>query len=310
MTEQVITLKSKKESFRINNAVLGYILIIPALLCIAVVALYPVFQTFRLSLYDMKLQFISDTNFVGMANYINLFQDYRFLLAAWNTLRFTVISVSLELILGIIMALLMNKKFKGIGVVRAAVLVPWAIPTIVSALMWKFIFHDQFGVLNDILSRLGIIGSYQAWLGTPLAAMGAAICVDVWKTSPFMGLLILAGLQNIPDTIYEAAKVDGANNIKCFFRIILPMLKPTIMVALIFRTLDAFRVFDLLFVLTGGGPGNSTETFVVYAYKTLFRNLDFGLGSAMAVIIFLCLFTLAMLYIRFLDKSILKQGEN
>lgn len=298
--------KLAKKHFQNNNATLGYLLVTPALLCIAVIALFPVLQTFRLSLYDMRLQFIGETKFCGLANYFMLFQDARLWLAAWNTAIFTIISVSCELVLGMIMALLMNRKFKGTGIVRASVLVPWAIPTIVSALMWKFIYHDQFGVLNDILSRLGVIHSYQAWLGEPFLAMGAAIFADVWKTSPFMGLLLLAGLQNIPDTVYEAAKVDGANAVTRFFKIVLPMLKPTMMVALIFRTLDAFRVFDLIFALTGGGPGNSTETFVIYAYKTLFRNLDFGLGSAMAVLIFISLFTLAMFYIRLLDKSTLK----
>ncbi|MGB9678755.1 MAG: carbohydrate ABC transporter permease [Thermoanaerobacteraceae bacterium] len=285
---------------------LGYLLVTPALLCIFTIALYPVFDTFRLSLFHMRLQLINLTHFIGFANYVTLFEDSRFWAATLNTVVFTVVSVTFELILGMIMALLMNKKFRGTGLVRAAVLIPWAIPTIVSALMWKFIYNDQYGVLNDIFNRLGLIHGYVAWLGNPSSAMGAAIFADVWKTAPFMALLLLAGLQNISNDLYEAAKVDGAGSIRQFIRITLPLLKPTILVALIFRTLDAFRVFDLIFVMTGGGPGNSTETLSIYAYKTLFRNLDFGLGSAMSVIIFIFVFLFAMMYIRLLDKSVFK----
>lgn len=306
MIEKKSVVQPKQSKFYLNDAILGYLLVAPALLCIIAIALYPVLNTFKLSLYYMKLQLIGMTHFIGFQNYISLFNDPRFRSASINTVIFTIVSVSLELVIGMIMALLMNKKFKGTGLVRAAILIPWAIPTIVSALMWKFIYNDQFGLLNDILLRMGIINSYKAWLGSPSLAMGSAIFADVWKTAPFMALLLLAGLQNISYEFYEAAKVDGAGSIRRFFSITLPLLKPTILVALIFRTLDAFRVFDLIFVMTGGGPGNSTETLTIYAYKTLFRNLDFGIGSAIAVVIFIFVFIFAVIYIRLLDKSILE----
>jgi multiple sugar transport system permease protein len=306
MIEKKSVVQPKQSKFYLNDAILGYLLVAPALLCIIAIALYPVLNTFKLSLYYMKLQLIGMTHFIGFQNYISLFNDPRFRSASINTVIFTIVSVSLELVIGMIMALLMNKKFKGTGLVRAAILIPWAIPTIVSALMWKFIYNDQFGLLNDILLRMGIINSYKAWLGSPSLAMGSAIFADVWKTAPFMALLLLGGLQNISYEFYEAAKVDGAGSIRRFFSITLPLLKPTILVALIFRTLDAFRVFDLIFVMTGGGPGNSTETLTIYAYKTLFRNLDFGIGSAIAVVIFIFVFVFAMIYIRLLDKSILE----
>lgn len=301
--EEKSLLRRKKNKFEITESMLGYILVFPALLCILLIALYPVLDTFKLSLYYMKLQLVGLTHFIGLQNYITLITDSRFWAATSNTVLFTIISVALELILGMIMALLMNKKFKGTGLVRAAVLIPWALPTVVSALMWKFIYNDQFGVINDILIRLHIMHQYIAWLGSPSSAMSAAIFADVWKTAPFMALLLLAGLQNISQDLYEAARVDGAGNVKQFFSITLPLLRPTILVALIFRTLDAFRVFDLIYVMTGGGPGNSTETLSIYAYKTLFRNLDFGVGSAIAVIIFVFVFIFAMIYIRLLDKS-------
>lgn len=308
LKEELSTVKSKSQKnriFEINESKLGYILVAPALLCIVVIALYPVLQTFWLSLHSMQLQFANMTKFIGLSNYSALLKDTRFWAATKNTFIFTVISVFLELILGLIMAMLMNKEFKGRGIIRAAVLIPWAIPTIVSALMWKFIYNDQLGVLNDILMKLGLIHSYKSWLGTPSSAMGAAIFADVWKTAPFMALLLLAGLQNIPKELYEAGKVDGASAIRQFFSITLPLLRPTIMVALIFRTLDAFRVFDLIYVMTGGGPGNSTETLSIYAYKTMFRNLNFGMGSAMAVVIFIFVFLFAIFYIKLLDKETL-----
>ncbi|WP_035172439.1 carbohydrate ABC transporter permease [Caldanaerobius polysaccharolyticus] len=299
-------MKTKKpHRFEINEAMLGYLLVTPALLCIIIIALYPVLQTFWLSLHSMKLQFANMSRFIGLSNYAALLKDMRFWSATKNTFVFTVVSVLFELVLGLIMAMLMNKEFKGRGLIRAAVLIPWAIPTIVSALMWKFIYNDQLGVLNDILMKLGLIHGYKAWLGTPSSAMGAAIFADVWKTAPFMALLLLAGLQVIPRELYEAGKVDGASPIRQFFSITLPLLRPTIMVALIFRTLDAFRVFDLIYVMTGGGPGNSTETLSIYAYKTMFRNLDFGMGSAMAVIIFIFVFLFALFYIKLLDRDTL-----
>lgn len=303
-----MTSYKRSNPFKLNEAGLGYILVTPALLCILCIAIYPVFQTIRISLFDMKLQFIAQTKFVGLDNYINLLSDSRYLLALLTTVKFTLISVSIELCVGVSMALLMNKAAKGIGLVRAAVLVPWAIPTSVSAVMWSFLYNDQFGVINDILMRLGIIGSSRAWLGTSDTALGAIIFSDVWKTSPFMGLILLAGLQGISKELYEAGKVDGAGAIKQFFKITLPLLRPTILVALIFRTLDAFRVFDLVFVMTGGGPGNSTETLAVYTYKTLFRNLDFGQGSAIAILIFIFVFIFALFYIKLLDKESLRWG--
>lgn len=306
MQTKIVETKIRKKKFELGESGLGYVLVAPAVLFIILIALYPVLQTFKLSLYNMRLQTINLKRFIGFGNYGTIFLDGRFWAAVLNTLKFTICSVTLETVLGLIMALLMNKKFKGTGLVRAAVLIPWAIPTIVSAMMWSFIYNDQFGVLNDILMKLGIISQYKTWLGSTGTAMGSAIFADVWKTSPFMGLLILAGMQNISAELYEAATVDGANKIRQFFSITLPLLKQTILVALIFRTLDAFRVFDLIFVLTGGGPGNSTETLTIYAYKTLFRNLDFGLGSAMAVVVFLFTFTFAMIYIRILDKDMLK----
>ncbi len=289
------------KSTGIPENVLGYLMVTPALLCILLIAIFPIIRTFSLSLTDMKMQFPDAAKYIGLNNYMKLFKDERFWNATYNTLFFTIVSVAMELVIGFAMALVMNMPFKGRGLVRAAVLVPWAIPTTISATMWKFMYHDQFGVLNDILLRLGLIDQYKSWLGSTLSALWCAIIADVWKTAPFMGLLLLAGLQTIPAELYESATVDGAGKIRRFFNITVPLIMPTMLVALIFRTLDAFRVFDLIFVMTGGGPGNSTETLSMYAYTMLFRNLDFGLGSAIAVLIFIFVFLISLIYIYLLN---------
>lgn len=289
------------KSTGIPENILGYLMVTPALLCILLIAIFPIVRTFSLSLTDMKMQFPDAAKYIGLNNYMKLFKDERFWNATYNTLFFTIVSVAMELVIGFAMALVMNMPFKGRGLVRAAVLVPWAIPTTISATMWKFMYHDQFGVINDILLRLGLIDQYKSWLGSTLSALWCAIIADVWKTAPFMGLLLLAGLQTIPTELYESATVDGAGKIRQFFNITVPLIMPTMLVALIFRTLDAFRVFDLIFVMTGGGPGNSTETLSMYAYTMLFRNLDFGLGSAIAVLIFIFVFLISLIYIYLLN---------
>jgi multiple sugar transport system permease protein len=285
-----------KSNSLLSEQALAYILVTPALLCIMLVAFFPIGRTIYLSLFSMKLQFIHLKKFVGLGNYIILASDPRFWASLYHTLFFVVASVSIEFIIGLGMALVMHRNFKGRGIIRAAILVPWAIPTVVSAMMWSFIYNDQLGVLNDVLLKLGVIDSYKTWLGDASTAMWAAISADVWKTSPYVGLLLLAGLQIIPADLYEAATVDGATKLRQFFVITLPLLKPTILVTLLFRTLDAFRVFDIIFVLTGGGPANSTETISIYTYKTLFRNLDFGIGSAMAVSMFVCVMIISLIY--------------
>lgn len=289
------------KSTGIPENILGYLMVTPALLCILLIAIFPIVRTFSLSLTDMKMQFPDVAKYIGLNNYVKLLKDERFWNATCNTLFFTIVSVAMELVIGFTMALVMNMPFKGRGLVRAAVLVPWAIPTTISATMWKFMYHDQFGVINDILLRMGLIDQYKPWLGSTLSALWCAIIADVWKTAPFMGLLLLAGLQTIPIELYESATVDGAGRIRRFFNITVPLIMPTMLVALIFRTLDALRVFDLIFVMTGGGPGNSTETLSMYAYTMLFRNLDFGLGSAIAVLIFIFVFLISLIYIYLLN---------
>ncbi|MBL4645813.1 MAG: sugar ABC transporter permease, partial [Rhizobiales bacterium] len=217
----------------------------------------------------------------------------------WNTIWFSVTSVLFETFFGMIIALMLNAEFKGRGFVRAAVLVPWAIPTIVSAKMWAWMMHDQFGILNDMLMRIGAISEPVAWTATPDTAMIAVLIVDIWKTTPFMALLILAGMQMLPGDIYEAAKIDGVHPVKVFFKITLPLIRPAVMVAIIFRALDALRVFDLIYVLTPNSE--QTRTMSVWAQENLFQFIGpgrFALGSAASTMLFLIIALITILYLK------------
>ena len=229
-----------------------------------------------------------------MNNYSRLVSDSRFWQSLRNTAVFSSISVSIEFILGLVGALLLNQRFRGRGIVRAVAMLPWALPTAVMALAWSWIFNDTFGVLNDLLLKAGIINNDIAWLGQPVGAMAAMVVADVWKTAPFMMIIILAGLQSIPEELYEAIRLDGATKWQEFRLITLPMLRPALALALLFRTIAAFGVFDLVFILTGGGPGGSTETVSLYAYTNYFRYLDFGYGSTVIVVSFLLLLAVAV----------------
>lgn len=285
-----------------QETILAGLLLAPALLAIVGIAIYPILRNIWISLHYWKLNDPLNTKFIGLENYITILTDPsgRFVSALWVTLRFAFYSIGLQLVLGLALALLINQTFKGRGLVRAAVLIPWAIPTAISGLMWKFMFDDQLGLVNDIMLRLGLISGYQAWLGKVSTALGAIIAADVWKLTPFVALLLLAGLQVIPNELYEAARVDGAGWWTALWRITLPLLKPSILVVLLFRSIDALRAFEIVFVMTGGGPGNSTETAGVYAYLTMMRHLDFGKGSAISVLIIICTLILSYVYVRLL----------
>ncbi len=251
-----------------------------------------------------RISFV-EPNFIGLDHYKTFIMDKRMWLALWNTSVFTIFSVSIELIFGLAVALLINKQFRGRGLIRAAILIPWATPTAISALMWQFLYDGQNGIIAKLFSDFNLISNTGVLLSTKSGAMFSIIFADVWKTTPFIALLLLAGLQTIPNTMYEAAKVDGAGKAQQLWLITLPLLKPAILVALLFRTLDAFRVFDLIYVLTGGGPANSTESISIYAYKMMFAQLDFGAGSALSVIVFICIALICMIYVKLLGSDAL-----
>ena len=272
----------------------------PMLVVLFLVAGWPLIRTIWFSFTDASLTNIGEYNFIGFDNFYNsewggLLSDPDWWRAVWNTLRFAVISVSIETVLGMIVALALNVEFPGRGWVRAAILIPWAIPTIVSAKMWSWMLHDQFGMLNDLGMRLGMLAEPVAWTASPDTAMMAVIMVDVWKTTPFMALLILAGLQMLPSDCYEAARVDGIHPVRVFFRVTLPLVYPALMVAVIFRALDALRIFDLIYVLTSNSK--DTMTMSVYARQQLVDFQDVGYGSAASTMLFLIIAGLTIAYI-------------
>jgi multiple sugar transport system permease protein len=262
-------------------------LVAPAAALLGAVALLPVAAGVAMSLDRLVLVF-HERRFVGLANWRALAADERFWGALARTAAFTGAAVALELALALPLALVMHRAVRGRGLLRASVLLPWAIPTAVTAKLWAWLLEPGYG----LVARLGP-GDQPNWLGTPGLALAAAIAVDVWKTTPFAALLVLAGLQSIPEDVYASAAVDGASPARTFRRVTLPLLAPSILLAALFRSLDAFRVFDAIFVLTGGGPADSTETLSIYAYKTLVRAGDFGYGATLAAAAFACAALLA-----------------
>jgi len=298
---------SESELMR-SRARSAMIFLLPMLVALAVVAGWPLLRTIYFSFTNTSLTNLYGGQFVGFKNYFNwttlksgktmfsgLLMDPVWWNAVWNTVRFAVVSVGLETVFGMMVALVLNAEFKGRGIVRAAILVPWAIPTIVSAKMWAWMLNDQFGIINDMLLNLGLISTKIAWTASVDTAMTAVLIVDIWKTTPFMALLILAGLQMIPKDVYEAARIDGVHPVKVFFRVTLPLVRPALMVAVIFRLLDAMRIFDLVYVLT---PNSSaTKTMSVVSRENLFDFDKFAYGSAQSTLLFLIIAVMTALYI-------------
>lgn len=284
---------------------MGYIFLIPSLILIAVLVLYPVFETIRLSFFNYRIQTMAlGETFIGLDNFKQILSDSEFFTSLKFTLIFTVVAVSLETIIGMLFALIMNQKIPGQGIIRTAVLVPWAIPTIISGLMWKFMYSQQYGVINYILKTLKIITQDLPWLSDAQLAVVATIIADVWKTTPYMSLLILSGLQTIPPQMYEAAAIDGASRIQRFFRITIPLIKPVLSVAILFRTLATFRIYALISVLTSGGPANATQSLSLYTIKTYFNYGNLGYGAALATVTFIISLVISMFFLDSLKRKL------
>jgi len=282
------------------------ILIVPMLASLLAVSLYPVLRTIWLGFRNTSLAIQGD-KFTGLANARRLTHDAIFWKAWRQTLEFTAISTLVETLLGLLIALALYKKFRGRGLVRAAVLVPWAIPTVVTSRMFGWLF-DQGGVVNYLLVTLHIVRVPVNFLGSTTLALPTLMLADIWKTTPFMALLLLAGLQTIQPSLAEAARIDGASTWQYFCRVRLPLLMPTLLIAALLRALDAFRVFDLPYVVTGGGPASSTETMSTYAYKTLFSGLQLGYGSTMATAMFVTEALIAGAFGLFIVRRMRQEG--
>ncbi|MDZ8238971.1 MAG: sugar ABC transporter permease [Nostoc sp. ChiQUE01a] len=281
----------------------AWILLTPALLLLLLVFGYPILRAFWLSVFTRNLGTELQPVFSGLENYVRMAGDGRFWQSLWITTVFTTASVVLELLLGLLIALVLNQAFLGRGLVRTIAILPWALPTALIGLAWAWIFNDQFGVVNDILRRVGLIQTGINWLGDPTLAMIALIFADIWKTTPFISILLLAGLQSISKDLYEAYSVDGATAWQSFRNITLPLLLPQILIAVLFRFAQAFGIFDLIAVMTGGGPGGATEVVSLYIYSTVMRYLDFGYGAALVVVTFLILVTGVAIASFLLNKS-------
>jgi multiple sugar transport system permease protein len=267
----------------------GWLLLVPALVPLMLVFVYPIGRALWLSLFAKNLGTKLQPVFVGLDNYLRAIGDGRFWQTFGTTMVFTIVSVGLELLLGLGIAIALNRRFRGRDLVRTIAILPWALPTALIGLAWAWIFNDRFGVVNDIAIGLGLIETGINWLGEPTLAMVSIICADVWKTTPFASILLLAGLQSISPDLYEAHAIDGASPWQSFRAITLPLLAPQIVIVLLFRCAQAFGIFDLVNVMTGGGPGGATEVISLYIYATTMRYLDFGYGAALVVITFLLL---------------------
>ena len=286
----------------LSERALGAWLLLPAALLLLVVVVYPIAALFWNSLHSVDpANPVAGEAFVGLANYRHAFDDERFWHSTWNTVLYIVVTVPGALVLGLGLALLANLPFRVKWPVRLGLLLPWALPLVFAGLIFRWFFEYQTGVVNDLLARIGV--APVSWLSDPTFAF-AAICVAImWKASSFMALMLLAGLQTIPRSLYEAAEVDGASSWQKFWAITLPMLRPTIFVALIFRTITAIQTFDIPFAMTGGGPGDSTETLAMYTYKTTLDFLDFGYGSALAALMFVLSIVATSGYLRFTQRG-------
>ncbi len=282
----------------------AYYLVIPTVIILILIIAYPIIDTFYLSLHRYYLTRPHFRPFIGFKNYLYFLSDEEFWASIRRTVYFMGVSVTVELVLGILIALLLMQKAKGMELLKTLIILPWAVPTIVNGAIWKWIYNADYGALNGILYKLGIISKYKAWLADPFTALNFVIIADIWHTTPFVVIIMLAALTTIPSSLYEAAKIDGAGAVKRFFTITLPLLTPAILVALVIRTVEAFRVFDIIYVITRGGPANGTQVIAYQAYLETFSYLHLGKGAALSFIISVFIMILAIIYIKLLYNKV------
>jgi multiple sugar transport system permease protein len=287
---------------RLSEPSFAFLLNAPALLAIVLLVGYPILYSLWLSLYQYNLKRPRLFRFIGLENYAAILRSPEFWVALQVTLIFTAVGVGLVMGLGILIALLLNEPFPGRGLVRTVALVPWAIPPVVNGLMWQWIYYAKVGALNGLLVSLGVLSSYRGWLSDPMGALLALVTAHVWNAVPLAVILLLAALQTIPGELYDAGRVDGSGTWQLFTHVTLPWLAQPLLVVLILQTMLAVRVFDIVYVLTAGGPGTATTTLVWQTYLTTFDSLDFGLGNAYAYTVSLITLGLALVYFRILYR--------
>jgi ABC-type sugar transport system permease subunit len=274
----------------------------PAALIIVLIVLVPLGRALWMSLFNIQLTRPGVEPFVGLGNYIDQLASGNFWGAVGRALFFTIASTALELLFGLALALLMDQPLRGRWLLRTIIILPWALPTIVNALMWRWIDNAEYGSLNALLTQTGIISHYQAWLSNSDTAMWMVIAADVWKLTPLVAILLLAGLQSVDREVVEVARVDGASGWQTFRLILLPLITPVILIVLVLRTMEAFKVFDIIWIMTHGGPANSTQSIAIYAYQTAYQGFDFGRGAALGYLIALVIMVLAAFYLRLLGR--------
>lgn len=294
--------KSVSRTLQKQDATIGLLLVLPSLIIILGITLQPVLNTLYLSFFETPLSRPSGGVFIGIQNYLDILKDDAFWSTIWRTVYFTVVSVGLELVIGIAIAQLIHSHPPGWQFLRTCLIIPWAVPTVVNGAMWRWIYSADYGALNALLMKLGLIDHYVAWLTDPFTAMNLVILADIWHSMPFIALIIQAALAAIPEDLDEAAAVDGASAWQRFFRIRLPLLRSAILIALVIRTVEAFRVFDIIYVITKGGPAFGTVTISFLTYFETFSYGHIGKGSALSFLISLFTLGMALLYIRFLYK--------
>jgi multiple sugar transport system permease protein len=285
-----------------NRSGFAWLLNAPSLVAIFLLAGYPILYSAWISLHKYNLKRPRVFDFIALDNYIEILQSPEFWSALWITVQFTFLVVALVAVLGILIALLLDKPFPGRGVLRTLMLLPWAIPPVVNGLMWQWIYDSKIGALNGLLTSLGIIQEYRGWLSDPTSALLALVCADVWNSLPLAVILLLAALQRIPRELYEAARMDGAGPFAVFRYVTFPWIAQVLLVVLILQTLAAIRAFDIIYVLTGGGPGTATTTLTRQTYLTTFDSLDFGRGNAYAYTVSLITLGFAVVYFRVLYR--------
>ncbi len=300
MTQQQMVAGSKKRGLKIGNKIYPYISILPVFLVIALFAIYPIIHAVRMSFYRYLLTKPGDHPFIGLKNYTEVIGSYYFKNSLQITAIYTVAAVFGVIIFGLGVALLLNTKIKMATPLKIVILLPWALPSVVSGLLWKWILNADFGAFNGLLYALGIIDSYIPFLADPTLAKASLVVAHIWKEGPLAVIFFLAGLQLIPDELYEAAKIDGGGSLKVFRFVTLPLLRPIFLVVIVYETMTAILTFDTIYVMTGGGPANATALISWFAYAEIFKSLNLGHGIALAIIIALITLVLIILYLRVL----------
>jgi ABC-type sugar transport system permease subunit len=278
----------------------AFALLVPSIVVVFGVVIYPVLRTLMISFFEVDSPVATETPFVGLDNYTEALTDPRLWTTVGHTAYFAVVSITLELVLGIGVALLLNAPLRARWLFRGLVILPWALPTIVNGAMWRHILNSQYGALNALLTQVGVLGEYRSWLGEPFLALNMVILADVWKNTSLVAFLLLAGLQSIDTNLYEAARVDGAGPVRSFFSITLPLLLPSFAIVLVLRTIETFKVFDIIYIMTRGGPASGTQTVAFYTYLQAFSDQRLGYGSALSYLIVSVVVALAVIYLRLL----------